>query len=544
MVTTEGINPLTGNVDLLSPLDRVKALHKVDMEMYRGFTDEKREDIVSLAEKFREHLYINNKIVLHGAGTSGRFAVNLANEYNNLLFNDTFHGIIAGGYQALLKSVEGAEDNLQQGAENFKNSIGNSQKVLYVSISCSGGAKCNLGALEEALKYPNVERVSLMFNDVENLSTHRIPELGKSVREIYEGFTEKDLIVNPILGPEAIAGSTRMKGGTATQIILDSALTLATMFDKERKESRSTLDSMLESYEQNVASLGEVSHQISKIADLATESLLNGGHVYYVGTFRSKILDDGYPDLTSPGYGWLGILDASECSPTFGAKFEDVRGFIEGGWSKLLSLSQISNLTSIDEKFIEDYRIDLKYFKQLPLNYNDLVIFLGEGKLHQHIFDLYWQAGKPAKVAEIILNAERKWDSGGIYPQIDESNLYCSVGNKKNIMKLILNTISTAAYVGCGKTHGNRMIDLRLGNDKLIARALKTVEDITGKDKVSIKHYFDEVLKRSGKESYAAVDNFVPLVMLSMAGLEYDSAKAELEKEPLIRKIIDRHYKK
>ena len=80
-LTTEGINPLTENIDLLSSLDRVKALHKVDMEMYRAFEDDKtRDKIVSLGENLREHFYPGRKIILHGAGTSGRFAANLTKE--------------------------------------------------------------------------------------------------------------------------------------------------------------------------------------------------------------------------------------------------------------------------------------------------------------------------------------------------------------------------------------------------------------------------------------------------------------------------------
>lgn len=146
-----------------------------------------------------------------GAGTSGRLGVLDASECPPTFRTpkDQVQGIIAGGQQALWSSVEGAEDDAAAGAQasRFR---GVGRKDVVVGIAASGRTPFVWGALEEARRM-GAKTIFLCFNPYLRISRAKRP----------------DLVIAPNLGPEVLTGSTRLKAGTATKLVLNMLTTLA-----------------------------------------------------------------------------------------------------------------------------------------------------------------------------------------------------------------------------------------------------------------------------------------------------------------------------
>lgn len=146
-----------------------------------------------------------------GAGTSGRLGVLDASECPPTFGTppDLVQGIIAGGQRALWESVEGAEDDRLAGVEAMRVRSVN-RKDVVVGIAASGRTPFVWGAFWEARRR-GARRVLICFNP-----TLRVPR-GNS----------PDLVIAPGVGPEVLTGSTRLKAGTATKLILNMFTTLS-----------------------------------------------------------------------------------------------------------------------------------------------------------------------------------------------------------------------------------------------------------------------------------------------------------------------------
>ena len=158
------------------------------------------EVVVSFAKK---SLGSGGRVFYIGAGTSGRLGVLDASECppTYSVPSDWFIGLIAGGDDALRRSIEGAEDDQFQAEEDLEK-YNISSNDLLIGISCSGAAKYVISALEYAKK-KSAKTVYLITNPVPYLST------------------SVDKVIAVDTGPEIVAGSTRMKAGTATKMILN-----------------------------------------------------------------------------------------------------------------------------------------------------------------------------------------------------------------------------------------------------------------------------------------------------------------------------------
>ena len=158
------------------------------------------EVVVSFAKK---SLGSGGRVFYIGAGTSGRLGVLDASECppTYSVPSDWFIGLIAGGDDALRQSIEGAEDDQFQAEKDLEKYNINSNDLL-IGISCSGAAKYVISALEYAKK-KSAKTVYLITNPAPYLST------------------SVDKVIAVDTGPEIVAGSTRMKAGTATKMILN-----------------------------------------------------------------------------------------------------------------------------------------------------------------------------------------------------------------------------------------------------------------------------------------------------------------------------------
>lgn len=207
--TTEKRNRKSENIDRLPTLQIVKLINSEDMLVAKAVGRESKK-IAAAVEMIVERFKLNGRLFYVGAGTSGRLGVLDASEcpptfgVSHLLVQ----GIIAGGKRALVRAVEGAEDKIEDGIKAIqKRKI--TAKDAIVGIAACGLTPFVRAALKEAKK--------------RNAGTIFITCAPEAVRDI-----PAEIVINPVVGPEVITGSTRMKAGTATKLVLN-LLTTTTM---------------------------------------------------------------------------------------------------------------------------------------------------------------------------------------------------------------------------------------------------------------------------------------------------------------------------
>ena len=208
-LTTEQPNPLSEGIDNFSVRKILDLINREDQKVAQKVR-EALPEIEDTVELTTSALRNGNRVFYMGAGTSGRLGVLDASEMPPTFSvpPSWFTGIIAGGDEALRKSIEGAEDEADA-AINDLSTHGVGTGDVIIGISASGAAKY----VQSALNYGN--------------------EIGS--KTIYLTCTAKpfypanvDIIISVDVGPEIITGSTRMKAGTATKMILNMIST-ATM---------------------------------------------------------------------------------------------------------------------------------------------------------------------------------------------------------------------------------------------------------------------------------------------------------------------------
>ncbi len=207
---TEQRNPRSLNFDRLSLSEAIALMLSEDAGIPKAILAERAK--IEQAVKFIAHSFKQGgRLFYVGAGTSGRLGVLDASECPPTFRTDPemVQGIIAGGQGALWRSVEGAEDDPVAGANAIRfRQI--TRRDVVVGIAASGRTPFVWGALLEA-KRRGAKTVLLGFNPF-----LRIP-----------GDAQPTLVIAPNVGPELLTGSTRLKAGTATKLILNIFTTLA-----------------------------------------------------------------------------------------------------------------------------------------------------------------------------------------------------------------------------------------------------------------------------------------------------------------------------
>jgi N-acetylmuramic acid 6-phosphate etherase len=206
---TEQRNPRSMRIDQLSTREVVDLINAEDRMVAEAVAEERREiahciDLV--VECFRQ----GGRLIYVGAGTSGRLGVLDASEMPPTYGTDPrmVQGVIAGGYDALVRAQEGAEDHPEDGAAAMdEREVGSNDFVL--GIATSGTTPYVHGALGRARERGAQTGFLLCTYPSEELTrTH-------------------DVVIAPLVGPEVITGSTRMKAGTATKMVLNTITTSA-----------------------------------------------------------------------------------------------------------------------------------------------------------------------------------------------------------------------------------------------------------------------------------------------------------------------------
>jgi N-acetylmuramic acid 6-phosphate etherase len=199
---TESRNPRSESIDTLTPLEIVRLMNTEDANVVNAVGAE-AQAIARAIEWAADRLRRGGRLIYVGAGTSGRLGVLDAAECPPTFSTppEMVIGVIAGGSTALTRAVEGAEDDPDRGAADL-GGLGVTASDLVVGIATSGRTPYVLGAVREARRRGATTA---------GLACNRPSLLGAEV----------DLEIAPLVGAEVISGSTRLKAGTATKMILN-----------------------------------------------------------------------------------------------------------------------------------------------------------------------------------------------------------------------------------------------------------------------------------------------------------------------------------
>jgi len=199
---TEEINPRTKDIDRRSTIEIVRLINKEDATVAEAVS-KVLDRIAAGVDLVFSRLKSGGRLIYIGTGTSGRLGVLDASECPPTfgVSPDLVRGVIAGGFDALHRSVEAAEDDPQAAARDLQ-AISLSQNDAVVGISASGNTPYTLGGIEHA-RGAGCATIAVTCNPNSKMAA------------------AADVSIAPVVGPEAIAGSSRMKAGTAQKMILN-----------------------------------------------------------------------------------------------------------------------------------------------------------------------------------------------------------------------------------------------------------------------------------------------------------------------------------
>jgi len=250
---------------------------------------------------------------------------------------------------------------------------------------------------------------------------------------------------------------------------------------------------------------------IEQAVELIITALKKGGRLLYFGAGTS---------------GRLGVIDASECPPTFGTPFEQIQGFIAGGKEAMFKAKE--GAEDHEENGANDVIA-------AGVNSNDVVCGIAASRRTPYVVGAVKKA-KELGAATIYLtcNPRANFDiesvDVAICPEVGPEIIMGSTRMKSGTaQKLVLNMLTTTAMIRLGKVYENMMIDLQMTNKKLIERSRKIVMTITGLNYDEATQY----LKEAGGHVKTA------LVMIK-AGVSAEEAKTRLQNaDGFVRKAID-----
>lgn len=207
---TEQENPKTSEIDKVLTLEAARLINQED-KLVAEAVERVLPDIAMVIDKIVERLKDGGRLFYIGAGTSGRLGMLDASEIPPTfgVSYDLVQGVIAGGYEALYKATESSEDDADAGIEDLKNR-GLNMKDVVVGIAASGRTPYTIAAVKFARELGCFTSCIVCVPD---------SEITKAA----------EIAIVPVVGPEAITGSTRMKSGTAQKLVLNTISTITMM---------------------------------------------------------------------------------------------------------------------------------------------------------------------------------------------------------------------------------------------------------------------------------------------------------------------------
>ncbi len=248
---------------------------------------------------------------------------------------------------------------------------------------------------------------------------------------------------------------------------------------------------------------------IEKAVDIVVEAFKNGGRLFYFGAGTS---------------GRLGVVDASECPPTFGTPAEMVQGFIAGGSAAMFAAQEgAEDLEENGAAAVDEAGVTRK----------DVVCGIAASRRTPYVVGAVERARSlGARTLFVTMNPRSEFSLDvdvAICPVVGPEVVMGSTRMKSGTaQKLVLNMITTASMIRLGKVYENMMIDLQMTNKKLVERSKRIVMTATGVDYDTAAH----VLSRAGGHVKTA------LVMI-LAEVEQDEARARLDNaDGFVRRAI------
>ena len=207
-LSTEKTNPATAHIDECTTLEMVTLINAEDKKIAHA-VELTLPAVARAVDIIADKLTRGGRLFYIGAGTSGRLGVLDASECPPTfgVNPDLVQGLIAGGDTALRHAIEGAEDNRTLAAQDLSARKFTAADVL-VGITASGRTPYVLGGIDFA---KNLGATTIGISCAENSTLARIV----------------DVAITPVTGAEALTGSTRMKAGTATKMVLNMLTTAA-----------------------------------------------------------------------------------------------------------------------------------------------------------------------------------------------------------------------------------------------------------------------------------------------------------------------------
>ncbi|CCU78256.1 N-acetylmuramic acid 6-phosphate etherase [Halanaerobium saccharolyticum subsp. saccharolyticum DSM 6643] len=199
---TESVNENSKNIDRVSTKKMIEIINSEDKKVAFAVEKEK-ENIAKAVDLITKSLKNGGRLIYMGAGTSGRLGILDASECPPTygVSSELVQGLIAGGEEAIRNSIENAEDSKEE-AVNHLSDINFNKKDFLVGIAASGSTPYVIGGLEYA-KSLGAKTAALSCNP------------DSKIADIAE------VSIAPVVGPEVVTGSTRMKAGTAQKMVLN-----------------------------------------------------------------------------------------------------------------------------------------------------------------------------------------------------------------------------------------------------------------------------------------------------------------------------------
>lgn len=213
--------------------------------------------------------------------------------------------------------------------------------------------------------------------------------------------------------------------------------------------------------------------QVAVVVDEITKAFENGGRLVYIGAGTS---------------GRLGVLDASECPPTFGVSEEMVIGVIAGGDYALRHA--VENIEDSKEEAVKD-------LKEINLTNKDVLVGLAASGRTPYVLGGVEYAKSIGAVTACITTSENSVLAQAVDFPIEAvtgpETLTGSTRMKSGTaQKMVANMLTTASMIKIGKVYENLMVDVQMTNEKLVSRGQRIIMEVTGVDKDEAKKYLDE----------------------------------------------------
>ena len=233
--------------------------------------------------------------------------------------------------------------------------------------------------------------------------------------------------------------------------------------DLDKMSTRQLLDSINQEDRRVAVAVSEAIPSIEKLVDVIADKMMAGGRLFYMGAGTS---------------GRLGVVDASECPPTFGVPFDLVVGIIAGGDGAIRKAVEFAE---------DDMQQGWKDLQDYHVNPQDVVIGIAASGSTPYVIGAL-QKCREHKITTgcIVCNKDSKIAANADYPievvvgpELVTGSTRMKAGTAQ---KLVLNMISTSVMIKIGRVEGNRMVNMQLSNDKLIDRGTQMVSSLTGLD--------------------------------------------------------------